>query len=274
LLVRVVRGMGYLELEHDRCALSAMGRRYFGPDANEPYTDFVQFGPNQLQTIGRLLDVVRTGQGIDAHAQLTSEEWPLYQRAMAENASAFAWFVAAECPVPAGARRCLDIAGSHGIVGAALARRHPPLESTVLERAEAIPTARQLAADHGLLDVVEHRECDLLRDSFGDADADVVLLCNILHHFGSEANQDILRRAQAALRPGGTLAIFDVEGRPSDAPADAGGDVFSMIFRISSTSECFMAAEYEAWLRQLGFRDVRTRRSIKLPSRLLTVARK
>jgi 2-polyprenyl-3-methyl-5-hydroxy-6-metoxy-1,4-benzoquinol methylase len=274
LLARVLRTMGYLQLEGGRAVLSAMGERYFGPRATEPYTDFVAFGPNQLSTMSHLLEVLRSGQGIDAHSGMTPEEWPLYQRAMAENASAFSWFVAEHCPVPARAERCLDIAGSHGIVGAALARRHPPLRSTVLERAEAIPIARQIASERGLLDVVEHRECDLLHDAFGAEDADVALLCNILHHFSVDANKDILRRVHSALRPGGTLAVFDVEGRPSDAPADAGGDVFSLVFRISSTSACFMASEYESWLRELGFREVRTRRSIKLPSRMLVIGRK
>jgi hypothetical protein len=65
-----------------------------------------------------------------------------------------------------------------------------------------------------------------------------------------------------------------VEGRASDAAPDAGGDVFSLVFRISSTSACFMASAYESWLRKLGFRDVKTRRSIKMPSRMLVIGRK
>ncbi len=141
----MVRAMGYLELDHDCVRLSASGRHYFGPGAPEPYGDFVAFAPTQWQHMARVVErFLSTGKGVDVHSGQSTEEWELYQRAMAENASAFSWFVADNTPVPPGARTCLDIAGSHGIVGAAVARRHPPLRCTVLERKEAIVTAREI----------------------------------------------------------------------------------------------------------------------------------
>lgn len=272
LVLRLVASLGYLERRGDGYALSPRGLRYFGPDAPEPYSDYVAYGPAQWDMIGRTFDVLRSGQGIDFHESGSAEEWTLYQRAMAENAAAFSWFVVDNCPVPPGATRCLDVAGSHGLVGAALARRHPPLRSVVLERKEALPAARRLAEAHDILDVVSYREGDLLTDALGAGDTDVVLLCNILHHFPAPQNRDILSRVHDALRPGGTVAIFDLETSAADAAPEAAGDAMGLYFRITSTSTCFRGEDYEGWLRAGGFRAVRTIRSVKMPSRMLVVA--
>ena len=36
-------------------------------------------------------------------------------------------------------------------------------------------------------------------------------MCNILHHFSEETNRAILKKVHAALRPGGSVGIFDIE---------------------------------------------------------------
>lgn len=274
LVARVVRAMGYLELDAGAYRLSATGRYYFGPDAPEPYSDFVAFGLAQWGHIARMSEVLTTGKGIDLHEGQSPEEWQMYQRAMAENAAAFSWFVVDNCPVPEGARNCLDIAGSHGIVSAALARKHPPLRSTILELKEAIPFARQIAEERGLLDIVEYKAGNLLRDSFGVEDVDVALMCNILHHFSADTNRDILKRVHRALQAKGTAAIFDIETPPPDARPESASDAFSLFFRVTSTSACFNSTDYESWLRDAGFASVYTVRSVRMPSRILAVGLK
>jgi SAM-dependent methyltransferase len=181
----------------------------------------VAFGAPQWGWISRLDEVLKTGRGVEIHRTLTGPDWNLYQRAMAEGARDFAAFVARELPVPAGARLCLDVAGSHGLVGAALCRAHPGLKSVVLDRPEAIPEARKLADELGIADVVSFREADILQDDYGEG-ADVVILANILHHFTPDVNLQILTRARKALRPGGSVGIFDIEAPRPDAPAGGG----------------------------------------------------
>lgn len=271
LVLRVLRAMGYVELRSGTWSLSTMARRHFGPDAPERYDAFVGFGPAQWSLIERLDSVLATGQGVDFHELQTPEDWAAYQAAMLENARAFAWYVVENLPVPAGARRCLDLAGAHGWVGAELCRRHPGLRSTVLDRAEALVTARELARRHGYADLVQYEEADLRTAEFG-ADADVALLCNILHHFSAEQNVELLRRLRRAMRPGGVVGVFDIEAPGDEAPPDAAGDALALYFRITSTSTCFRGSDYTRWLADAGFANARLVRSIRMPSRLLVVA--
>jgi SAM-dependent methyltransferase len=272
LVLRLVLSMGYVQRRGPAWSLSRLGRKHFGAGAPRPFGDFVAFGAPQWDWISRLDDVLRTGQGVEIHRSLKAPDWNLYQRAMAEGARDFAAFVARELPVPVGARLCLDVAGSHGLVGAALCRAHPGLQSIVLERREAIPEARTLAEAAGVADVVSFRECDLLKDEYGEA-ADVVVLANILHHFSPVVNREILTRARRALKPGGSIGIFDIEAPRPEAPPEAAGDAAALFFRITSNSACFTGDDYIRWLTEAGFSDPRAVRSLRLPSRLLVVAR-
>lgn len=272
LVLRLLASMGYVKRRASLWSLTRLGLKHFGPKAPSPFGDFVAFGAPQWEWISRLDSVLKSGRGVEIHRTLEGPEWNLYQRAMAEGARDFAAFVAREMPVGPGARVCLDVAGSHGLVGAAVCRAHPGLKSVVLEREEAIPEASRLAAELGIADVVSFSPCDLLKDEYGEG-ADVVILANILHHFSPAVNREILARAKRALKPGGSIGIFDIEAPRKDAPPEAAGDAAALFFRITSNSACFSGDDYLAWLREAGFSEPRTVRSILLPSRLLVVAK-
>lgn len=271
LVLRLLASMGYVKRRASAWSLTRLGLKHFGPAAPNPFGDFVAFGAPQWEWISRLDEVLKTGRGVEIHRALEGSEWNLYQRAMAEGARDFAAFVAKELPVREGARVCLDVAGSHGLVGAALCRAHPGLRSVVLEREEAIPEACRLAKELGILDVVSFRACDLRKDEYGEG-ADALILANILHHFSPEVNREILSRAKRALKPGGSIGIFDIEAPRSDAPPEAAGDAAALFFRITSNSACFSGDDYVAWLRETGFSKPRAVRSVLLPSRLLVTA--
>ena len=112
---------------------------------------------------------------------------------------------------------------------------------------------------------------DRLKDEYGEAD--VVILANILHHFSPSVNREILGRARRALKPGGSIGIFDIEAPGKDSPPEAAGDAAALFFRITSNSACFSGEDYTGWLAESGFSKPRVVRSLLLPSRLLAVAR-
>jgi ubiquinone/menaquinone biosynthesis C-methylase UbiE len=139
-------------------------------------------------------------------------------------------------PVRRDATRLLDIAGSHGLFGALIARAHPPMRSQVLDLPQAVEQARKLASAEGLDDVVTFRVGDALVDDLG-ADCDVVFLGNILHHFTPQQIGDLLARVRRAMSAGGTVAIWEVsQPAADDAQPDLIGDAFALFFRLTSTA--------------------------------------
>jgi SAM-dependent methyltransferase len=119
---------------------------------------------------------------------------------------------------------------------------------------------------------VAFREGDLLKDDFG-SEIDVVLLCNILHHFPASTNAETLGRMRRAMKKDGVVGIFDIEPPEASAPPEAAADAFALLFRITSTSTCFRGRDYVDWLQAAGFRDAQVVRSVKMPSRILVHAR-
>src|SRR5947199_4646476 len=210
LLLRVLVIADYLEHHGEQFALSELSRQTMIAGAEHELFGYLLWNYSQWEMVAHLDEMLRTGRGIDFHETLTdADAWANYQRAMMEVARFSVPIVADRVPVKARARRLLDIAGSHGLFGAAICRKHPPMKSTVLDLPVAIDHARELARAEKIDDVVEHRAGDILVADYG-SDNDVVLVSNILHHFDEETNTGILRRAFDSLMAQGTLAIWEI----------------------------------------------------------------
>jgi 2-polyprenyl-3-methyl-5-hydroxy-6-metoxy-1,4-benzoquinol methylase len=274
LLLRVLEASGYLGVRGGRYRLSPLARRTLIRGGSAECVGFVRFNYAQWGFLEHLEDLVQTGRGLDVHRSMRAvRDWENYQRAMQEIARLHAPILARHVPVRAGARILLDLAGGHGLLGAALCRRHPPLRSRVLELAAALEPARRLASEEGIADVVEHVPADLRRDDLGSG-ADVILLANVLHHLSPEESLDLLHRARRAMTPGGTIAIWEIERRPDGDRAELGRDAIALFFRLTSASRCFSAADFREWLAAAGFTPARCFRSALAPLHLLVHASK
>ena len=268
LLLRVLVNAEYLVHQRGRFALSKLGRRNLISGAEMELFAFVESGYMMWEWVEHLEEVIRTGKGLDFHSTLEDPVmWKHYQRGMLELARLDAPVVAARVPVPQGPRQLLDLGGSHGLLGAAICRRHPPMRSTVIDLPAAIPHARELARTEKIDDIVEHRAGDLLRTDFGSG-IDVILLANVLHHFRPEHVRQILVKAHTALRKGGTIAIWDREAPPRGSRPTS-GDGVALFFRLTSTAAAYGGGDYTSWLTEAGFPHTRLKRPIVLPGRVL-----
>lgn len=272
LLLRTLVVFDYVVQRGETFALSAMARRTTLRDSPRSLAGYITFNYVQWRFMEGLESLLRSGRGLDFHHTMENpDEWKAYQRAMLELARFDAPVVAARVPVPAGARDLLDLAGSHGLMGAAICRRHPPLRSTVLDLPQAIDHARALAAEERIGDVVTHYAGDLMTDDLGTS-RDVVLVSQILHHFTPERIVTVLRRVHAALRPGGVAAIWEVDA-PTSGSAAGAGDIAALYFRLTSTAGAFHGDEYAAWLREAGFTAIRVARPVLSPGNVLVCGR-
>jgi 2-polyprenyl-3-methyl-5-hydroxy-6-metoxy-1,4-benzoquinol methylase len=273
LLLRTLTFSGYLERDGMSYRLSRLGRENLVRESPVGTSSYLLWNYTQWEWVDRLEDLLRTGAGMDFHQTLLdTAAWESYQRAMFEIARKDAPYLAAKLPVPRGAKSLLDIGGGHGLLGAAICRKHPPMKSTVLDLPQAVQHARKLASDEGFDDVVKFREGDLLDSDWGRAH-DVILLANILHHFQPGENEAILRKASGALREGGTVAIWDIERSQQEANVSI-GDPAALFFRLTSNASVYRADQYASWVSDAGFRRVRITRSIRFPGFVLIIGRR
>jgi SAM-dependent methyltransferase len=272
MLLRCLVYAGYLRLDGHRYSLSALARRTMVEGAPRELTGFALWHYTQWQFIEHLETLIQTGVGVDFHATMTDPDaWGHYQKAMLEIARFDAPILARHVPVRRSATRLLDLAGSHGLMGATIARKHPGLRSTVIDLPAALDHARRLATREGLDDIVEHRAGDVLSGELGTG-WDVVLLSNILHHFPPDQVRLIMRRACDALGPDGTVAVWELE-RPAPGQKPSEGDGVALFFRLISTAAAYSGEEYAGWLTEAGFTRTRIVRPRLRPGSVLVHAR-
>jgi hypothetical protein len=271
LLLRALAHVRYLEQREGRYRLSSLARRTLVEGAPMELSAYVRWNETQWRFLEGLEAMVRTGRGVDFHATLEDpESWGQYQRAMLELARLDAPTLVRLVPIASGAKRLLDLGGAHGFLGAAFCRRYPPMRSTVIDLPQALEHGRALAREGGYADLVDYRPSDLLRDPFEESDA--ALLSNVLHHLTAAQVVSVLDRVRAALCPGGTIAIWELEA-PRRELAAAHGDLTALFFRLTSTADSYHGSHYAHWLDAGGFSDVRVLRPRRSPSRVLVLAR-
>jgi hypothetical protein len=272
LLLRSLVFAGYLQVHGERYALSTLARRTMITGARRELTGFAEWHYTQWEFIEHLEELIRTGEGVDFHATMTDPAaWGHYQKAMLEMARFDAPILARHVPVRKGATKLLDLAGSHGLMGATIARKHPPLRSTVVDLPAAIEHARRLASQEGHADIVDYRGGDLLNDDLGTG-WDVVLLSNILHHFTPDVVRTILGRAHSALVPDGTVTVWELE-RPSRTKPPSEGDGLALFFRLISSAAAYSGEEYAQWMTQAGFTRTKVVRPRLRPGTVLVHGR-
>jgi len=274
LLVRVLVSAGYISLENGICSLTELSQGFLLTDNSRSLSAWVRFNRIHWEIINAMEEVLRTGSGGDIYMYLKDEDdWSIMHRAMLETALPIAGVVAEMMPVSHNSNMLLDIGGSHGLYGAMIARRHPPMRSVVLELPESVESARALAKEEGIDDVVTHRVGDVTTDDLGRDSYDVIFLGNMVHHFSTDENRNLLGRIRDALTRGGTAAIWDFRRPENDREPDCIGDGFALLFRLSSSSRLHGEDEMTAWMRDAGFLDVQVHPGPS-PSHMLITGRK
>jgi SAM-dependent methyltransferase len=159
---------------------------------------------------------------------------------------------------PDGAPQLLDVSAGAGVWGIAAAQAHPGLEVVAVDLPGVIDHARRTVAQLGLEGRFAFEEADILSGyDFGAGRFDVAVLGQVCHIVGAEASRRLFADVARAMRPGGTIVIADM--LPNE---ERSGTLFTLVQALTmlvSTPEgqTFTFGEYEGWLRETGFEDVR-----------------
>jgi len=158
-------------------------------------------------------------------------------------------------------RRMLDVGGGSGAYSIAFAQANPGLHSEILDLAAVVPIAERHIRAAGLDGRVSLRVGDLRSDRLGEG-YDLVFISAICHMLGPEENVDLLRRAHAALAPGGRIAIQDFILEP-DKTAPKWGALFALNMLVGTPAgSSYSKPEYADWMAGAGFAEIR---HVRLP---------
>jgi len=193
--------------------------------------------------------------------------WVRFARAMGPFMALDAKLVA-EHAGDAPPRRVLDISASHGLYGIAFGKRFPECRITGLDWSAVVAVARENAAAAGMADRYDTIAGDAFKVAWGEG-YDWVLVPNFLHHFDAPSCTVILRRAHAALSPGGRVAI--VEWVPNeDRISPLVPALFAMTMLLTTPGGAtYTAPELAAILADAGFSSPEVTPLVPTPLTLL-----
>ena len=158
--------------------------------------------------------------------------------------------VATKLPLQ-GVRRLLDLGGGPATYAITFAQAHPEMQATVFDLPGPVKIARENIAKHGLSARIDTLAGNFLQDDIGSG-YDFIWISQILHSHSEAQCHHIIQKAQAALVPGGTLAIQDFFLNP-DGCSPPGPALFGVhMLAVTPRGRSYTFGEVAEWLKQAG----------------------
>lgn len=155
-------------------------------------------------------------------------------------------------------KHVLDVGGGSGAFDIELCRRHRHLRATVYDLPHVAKVAAENVARAGLQQRVDTAPGDFFSDAAYPSGYDVVLLSLIMHDWSEADDRRILQKCYAALPSGGAVVICELlVNEAKTGPAPAALMSLNMLIETAGGRN-YTAGEYSAWLRDIGFRKMRT----------------
>jgi SAM-dependent methyltransferase len=219
LLLDALAACGYLSFRNGRFRLTRRARPWLLSAEPSSVRDKLLLQSIEWRWLETLEEFVRSGRPLEFHDAMKGEERELYHRGMRALAGIAGREVARRIPIRPGARRMIDLGGSHGHFAAEICRRYPNLRAEIVDLPEAIEAARPLLAAEGLGERVVYRPGDATTVELGVEQYDLVLMSNLAHHLDGAQNAELAKRVARALKPGGAFVIQ--EPARSERPGQA-----------------------------------------------------
>ena len=250
-VIRALAAQGLVETDGDRYRLAGALRPYFGADGADfgPFLDHLH---SMYERWGENLEPWLRGEKWNT-APRTPEETARFGAAMQAMGSQQARRVAGELDL-SGVATMLDVGGGWGHFAKAFCDRQPRARG----HRSRHPTGGRSRARRSIIGTefegrISWIGGDYLETDYGSG-YDLVLLANILHQELAPQAAEIIRRAAAALAPGGRVVVVDFA--IDDAKQE---HLLGTLFAINMRSfgDTWSEPELRGWMEDAGLVDVR-----------------
>lgn len=208
---------------------------------------------NVYASWARLTQAVRTGSAgtsVRERSEQNDPGIPAFIQAMHCRAGRSAGDLAALLDL-SNVRRVLDVGGGSGAYAMAFCRANPELSAVVLDLPAVVPLTARYVAEAGLEGRIRALPGDYLEADFGSG-FDLVFFSAIVHINSAEENARLMRKAFAALNPGGRIAVQDFV-MDEDRTSPPAGALFALNMLVNTRAgDTYTESEIRAWLSAAG----------------------
>jgi hypothetical protein len=252
--------MQLLDRENGEYSNSPAAAEFLDPAKDAYIGGFLEMAGNRLYPFwGRLTEAMRTGErqnetrsGSDFFAELYSDPVRLrgFLEAMSSLSTPAAEAIARQFPWEQYGSFA-DIGTAQGRVPVEIAKQHSHLRGIGYDLAPVRPCFEDYVAKHGLEDRVRFYQGDFFREPL--AKADVLIMGHILHDWGMEEKQQLLRKAYDTLPKGGALVVYE-SLIDDDRRRNTQGLLMSLNMLIETPAGFdYTGADCREWMAQTGF---------------------
>ena len=152
-------------------------------------------------------------------------------------------------------KTCADVGTAQGDLVSQIALANPHMSGIGFDLPEVAPIFEEYVEANGLTGRVTFTPGSFFTDELPKAD--VILMGHILHDWDLNQKKMLLRKAHAALPPGGAVVIYDAI-IDDDRKQNAFGLMMSLNMLIETPGGFdYSGADCIGWMRECGFRDCR-----------------
>jgi len=254
-LLNALTAMGLLRKEGGRFANTALTDVYLVKGRTE-YMSNLGHTSHLYASWATLTEAVRKGGSVEESSAPSLDESRIAQfiEAMHRRALKSADSLVARLDL-SGVNRLLDVGGGSGVYAMAFARARKGLQATVLDLPPVARLAKGYIQEAGMSDRVSVRHGDYRMGDLG-LGYDLVFLSAIVHINSPDANRALVRKAAAALNPGGRIVIQDFVMEPERVFPQRGA-LFALNMLVNTPAgDTYTGQEIASWLKEAGCRAV------------------
>ena len=265
-LLTGLAALGLLKKRGERYQNSPLAERYLVRGKPEYFGGFVEMLDKRLYSgWAKLTEAIRTNRpttwdpekqqslfdGLDP--VMMSHFWEAMHSISISTATVLAHAVDFR-----GFKRLLDVGGGSGAFDIGLCQRYRHLRATVYDLPPVVTIAAAKVAAAGLAGRIQTVGGDFFKDAEYPTGHDVIILSMIMHDWSEADDRAILRKCYAALPSGGAVVISELLVN-NDKAGPRPSALMSLNMLIETIGgRNYTAAEYTRWLRDIGFRKIRT----------------
>jgi predicted O-methyltransferase YrrM len=210
-LLAALEGLGYVTVQDGSCANTAMTARWMVGSSPDCVAGLFGHFDDMLERWAFMDESIRRGEpALDGNEWFRKrpERWHAYHDSMRIIANLVSGEVISKVKLPKGAKKLLDMGGSHGLYSIRFCRKYPGLTAVVLDLEQAREVAEETIAGEAMSDRVVFRAGDFLTDDLGGPH-DAALLFNVIRMFKPDQATDVFRKTAGALVSGGRIVVMD-----------------------------------------------------------------
>ncbi len=227
-----------------------------------------------MQNMYYMEEFLKNGKGLDVHQNYTEEQWEAYQNGMLDMAKATAKSAPKLAPKLRNPAEMLDIGGSHGLYCVEMCIKYPTLKATILDLPQAVDKARPILEKYSMGDRINYMIGNALTDDFGENKYDIILISSLMHHFTSEQNILVSKKAAKALKSGGFFIIQDWLRPEPSSKMEMVGTIMDLVFNITSLSGTRGVDEFKNFQHEAGFIHHQVKTFMEIPGFVQVCAKK